>query len=244
MSFLAGLIAAMIDKKTFQARHLFPVIVTVIGILIGFLLSVLAVWADLEATTYGFLKRAQAPFQGLSCPIFMGKNESQVVSVKVSNPTDQTLSPSVRTEVSTPMVLDYKLEFLRIAPGEQATVQRTVGPQNIDLGRFIFVSVLVYSAYPIPNQENTCGIFVLPVSSGGSLILILGTTLSILLMSTGLFLLYRNGITTRRPRSLMFTVVVTALAMLFGFIGWWMQGIILLVILVLMLAISLNSLVR
>jgi hypothetical protein len=234
----------MTNKKTFQARHLLPVILTLIGVLIGILLSVLAVWADLEATTYGFVKRAQTPFRGLSCPIFMGKNESRVVSVKVSNPTDQTLSPSVRTEISTPMVLDYKLEFLRLAPGEQVIQRRSVGPDNIDLGRFIFVKVLVYSAYPLPNQENTCGIFVLPFPGSGSLILTVGTTLSILLMSTGLFLLHRNGGGIRQPRSLVFTAVVTVLAMLFGFIGWWMQAIILLVILILMLVISLTILVR
>ena len=234
----------MTDKKTFQVKPLFSVALTLTGILIGLSLAVLAVWADYEASSYGFLKRAKTPFKGLSCPVFMGKDESGIVSIQVSNPTDQVISPSIRSEISSSLTPDTKIEYLKLAPGEQVTLQRTVGPENIDLGEFIFVSALVYSVYPLPDQQSTCGIFVLPVSRGGSLIVALGTILSVLLMASGLFFLHKNEVVATRSRSLVFMAVVTVLAMFLGFIGWWIQAVILLVVLILMLVISLNLLIR
>ena len=210
----------------------------------GLLLSLPAVWADYESTMYGFPKQATTSFQGLSCPVFIGRNENSVVSIKVSNSTKQNLSPSVRSEISTPLVSDAKIEYVKLAPGEQVTLHRNIGPENIDLGQFIFLHALVYSAYPMPNQENTCGVFVLPVNGNGSFILMIGTSASFLLMAVGLFFLYKNGMVSGRSRSLMFMAIVTALAMIFGFIGWWIQAIIMLVMLILMLVISLGALLR
>lgn len=232
------------EEKTFQPSPKLSAALILVGVLIGLLLALLATWADYESTMYGFPKRAATSFQGLSCPVFIGRNENSVVSIKVSNSTRQPLSPSVRSEVSTPLVSDAKIEYVKLAPGEQMTLQRSMGPENIDLGRFIFVYTLVYSAYPMPSQESTCGVFVLPVNGNGSLILILGISASVLLMSIGLFLLYKNGMAARRSRSLVFMVIITVITMIFAFIGWWIYAIIMLVVLILMLVISFGSLLR
>ncbi len=234
----------MMDQKSFQPSPIVSVVLSLIGVFIGLVLALLAVWADYESTMYGFPRQAASSFQGLSCPVFMGRNENGTVSIKISNSTKQNLSPSVRTEISTPLVSDAKIEYVKLAPGEQATLHRNIGPENIDLGQFIFLHALVYSAYPIPNQESTCGVFVLPMNVNGSLILVLGTSLSVLLMCIGLFFLYKNGIASGRSRSLVFMVFVTGLAMLFGFIGWWIQAMIMLVMLILLLVISLGTLLR
>src|SRR5215212_3944676 len=99
----------MTNTKTFQPKPLFSILLVLAGILIGLLFALLAVWADYEATAYGFLKRANTPLRGLRCPVFIGRNERATVSIKVSNPTDQTISPSVRSELSTPLTTDTKL---------------------------------------------------------------------------------------------------------------------------------------
>ncbi|HET6596512.1 MAG TPA: hypothetical protein VFG81_12885 [Anaerolineales bacterium] len=228
------------DKK-FQRKPLLSVLLTLSGILIGLLLALLAVWADYESTAYGFLRRAQASFGGVSCPIFVGRNESSVVSIKVSNPTDRTISPSVRTEISTPIEFDTKLEHIQLAPGEQMTLQRTVGPENVDLGMFIFVSTLVYSAFPLPDRQTTCGILMLPVSNG-TLLLILGTALSLLFMAAGTYLLYKYEWFVWRSRSILFIVAVTVLAMLLAFMGWWLAAAILIILSILTLVITTGSL--
>ncbi len=211
-------------------------ILTLTGILMGLLLATLAVWGDYESTAYGFVRRAQAPFQGLSCPVFIGNNESKVVSIEISNPTDQILSPGLRTQISMPSEPDSNVEYIRLAPGEQITLQRTVGPENIDLGLFIFVDAFVFATYPIPDRETTCGILVLPVANGTRL-LIFGTALSTLLMSTGAYSLYKDKWLRPSLRSLMFMVLATVLAMILGFVGWWLPAVILIVLLILTLLI-------
>src|SRR6185503_5277110 len=165
---------------------------TLTGIMLGLLFSLLTIWGDYEATSYGFLRRAQASFPGLSCPVILGKNERGTVSVRVSNPTDRTLSPAVWIQVSTEQEPDSKIDYVKVLPGREVSVQRTIGPENIDLGSFIFVDVLVYSTYPIPDRENTCGILVLPVD--GAWILIPGTLFSILFVATGMFISFKNGL--------------------------------------------------
>jgi hypothetical protein len=174
--------------------------------------------------------------------MFIGRNESRTVSVRFSNPTDRTLSPSVRIEISTLVDPDSKIDFVTLAPGEQATIQRAVGPENIDLGSFIFVSALVSTSYPIPDRETTCGIFVLPIPQGSSLVLYLGTAISLLCMSSGLLTLYKKGTLAGRVRSIILIVILTLVMMLFSFLGLWLPATLLLVLLILFLVISLGAL--
>jgi hypothetical protein len=232
----------MRDNQKFQSGTLFAVVLALAGVFIGLLLAVFSTWADYESTSYGFMKRANTPFRGLSCPMFIGRNESRTVSVRVSNPTDRTLSPSVRIEISTLVDPDSKIDFVTLAPGEQATIQRAVGPENIDLGSFIFVSALVSTSYPIPDRETTCGIFVLPIPQGSSLVLYLGTAISLLCMSSGLLTLYKKGTLAGRVRSIILIVILTLVMMLFSFLGLWLPATLLLVLLILFLVISLGAL--
>ena len=215
------------NKKQLQLQ--FPVVIALVGILLGLLLSLLAVWADYESTSYDFLRRAQAPFRGLTCPVFMGRNESGTVSLKISNPTDRNLSPGVRTEISTAGEPVSEVEAILLAPGEQRTLQRTVGPENVDLGIFIFVDALVYSVYPMPDREATCGILVLPIANG-MYPLILGTLLSILFMAVGTYLLHKRELPARRSRALFFLVIATLLALMLGYIGLWLAALLLILV--------------
>lgn len=210
------------------------------GILFGLFLAILSTWADYEASSYGFMRRAQAPFQGLSCPVFMGKNESRTVSIKVSNPTEQTIFPGILTQISTPQEFDSNTEHVQLEPGEQLTLRKTVGPENIDFGFFIFVDAQVSATYPIPARENICGILILPFGNG-TLLLIAGTLLSLSLMAFGLFLLYKNKASARRPDSVLFLVVATLIAMSFSFMGWWLQSLVVIVILLLTLLLTAGS---
>ena len=229
----------MTENKN-QPKLQFSVLLTLAGILMGLLLSLLAVWADYESTSYGFTRRAQTQFPGLTCPVFMGRNESRTVYLKISNTTDQNLSPGVRTQISTPDEPISTVEAIRLAPGEQKTLQRTVGPENVDLGMFIFVDALVYAIYPMPDQESTCGILVLPVTNG-MYPLIFGTALSILLMAVGTSPLYKNALSAGRSRSLLFVVIATILAMTAGFLGSWLAALLLIILSVLTLIITAGS---
>jgi hypothetical protein len=230
----------MRDYTYFHNRPLSPVILTVAGILMGLLLALLAAWADYESTAYGFPRRAQTSLQGLTCPVFIGKYEHGTVSIKISNPTERTLSPGIRTQISTPFEPDSRIEYVQLAPGEHITLQRTIGPENVDLGMFIFVDALVYSIYPVPDQESTCGILVLPVANG-ALVSIFGTTFSILLMAGGTYIRNESKHPGRRTRPVRFLVIATLLAMTLGFTGWWLPTVMLIILLILTLLIQASA---
>jgi len=212
-------------------------VIYALGVLVGLGLAVIATWADVEANFYGFPRRANNALGGLRCPVILSRNETGVVSLRVSNPTDRTLSPSVKTEISTPILAESFLKSVRLAPGESSRLEWRVGPENIDLEYFIFVKVLVYAFYPIPDRETTCGTFIMDLPLSGSTFLSLMVTLSLTAMGIALYLLYRSR--ARIPQAaavlppLTFLALVIILAFVISFIGWWIQATVALVIAVL-----------
>lgn len=228
-------------KKSFPAL---PIVLFSLGVLLGITLSTLATWADYESASYGFAHRANTPFRGLSCPILMTQGESQTVKIKMTNTSGRAINLSLRTEISTRLTPDTQLEFFDLAPGESFQTERMVGPENIDLGRFVFVKAGIFSAYPLPDQENTCGIFILPIQGGGFTILITTTILSILLISGGMFMLRKNDGSKKNFNGWLFIAVVTLLAMIFSFSGLWIQSTLLLVLAILAGFIMLGAMIR
>jgi hypothetical protein len=227
-----------------KQKPIFHLILYVIGILLGVTLALLSAWADYESTSYGFLRRAQTPFKGLLCPIFMTRDETQTIKIRLTNSTEKKISPSIRTEISTRMTADSRLDFFELAPGEALQMERSIGPENIDLGQFIFVKAAVFSAHPVPDQENTCGVFILPMRGNGTIILIVATLLSLLLSAGGLFLLRQDGQPEKILRPLLFIASVMTLAMALAFLGAWIPATLMIVLAVLTIFISFGIMIR
>jgi hypothetical protein len=211
------------------------------GVLLGLTLSILSVWADFEANFYGFSRQTKNPFHGLNCPIMMARNESGTISIKVSNTSDKTIAPNVKTEISSPLTLVKTLDFVDLAPGESTTLQKTIGAENIDLEQFIFVKVLIYSAYPMSDQEGTCGVYILPINGNGTLILIAGTILSLLFTGGGVYLLRKNGLQNKHLNPLLFIAALIIPAMIFSFLGWWVPTVFVIVVLLLTFVIAIGN---
>jgi hypothetical protein len=226
-----------------RQTSILPFILYTAGILIGILLATLATWADYESTSYGFLRRAQRPFKGLSCPIFMARDETQTIQIRLTKSTEKKLTPSIRTEISTRLTADTKLEFFELAPGESLHVERSIGPDNIDLGQFIFVKVGVFSSHPLPDQESSCGVFILPMNGNGTVVLILSTIISLLLSAGSLFLMHQDGQQrTRRP--LVFIAALTTLAMALAFLGAWIPAALVIILAILTGSITFSGMMR
>ena len=115
----------------------------VLGVIIGLSLLGISAWADMESTFYGFDRLANAGLGGFRCPVVMTRQETRAVSLDISNPTDRRISPSVRTDISTPALPEQFTENIALEPGESQRLEWTVGPDNIDLGRFIFAKALL-----------------------------------------------------------------------------------------------------
>lgn len=220
------------DNTKFSPTSFF--VVYVLGALLSLTVAVIATWSDLEAAFYGFDRRGSTPLQSLRCPVFLNRDETGVVSVKVSNTTDRKLSPAVRAEFSTRTMPILTLDSVEVSPGESKTVQWTIGPDNIDLERFIFSNVYIYASYPLPDRESTCGTFIVDLPIPGSVLLSLMVVLGLAGMGGGLFMLNKL-----RPQSiqlekalqpLTFLTAVIVLALAVSLAGWWVQAVLLLAV--------------
>jgi hypothetical protein len=229
-------------KTSTRFKPIPSLIIFIAGILLAMTLSILAAWGDYEATAYGFSNRASTPLTSLNCPILMTRDESQIVSVRISNKTDKPLYPSVRLDISKPFEPITTIESIDLMPGESRLLKWTIGPENIDIGEFIFVNALVYASHPIPDKENTCGVFVLPIRGNGQLILILATVISIFCVGSGAYLLQKSTLPVKQARSVLFLAVAILITLTVSFLGLWMQAILLLVITILAILTMLGSL--
>lgn len=214
----------------------------ILGAVSGLVLTALATWADLEAAYYGFPRRASARLSGFSCPILMTANESNVISLKIKNPTDGKLSPAIRVSTSSPVTAFEFTDNIELAAGESATREWSIGPENLDLKRFIFANALIYSSYPLPDREMTCGVYVLKLPGSGVIYTGLLVLLSLLGMGIGLYGVYQaqgpeqSGVDV--ARQLMFMTVIVLFGLVTAFIGWWLQGLLTLVISILFVLIA------
>jgi len=216
----------------------------VLGALLCIVVALLATWADLESAFYGFDRRGSTPIRNLHCPILMNRRETGVVSVKLSNTADHKLAPAVRAEFSSPLTAISTLDSVELAPGESKTVSWTIGPENIDLNRFIFSNIYIYAFYPMPDQESSCGTFVVDLPIPGSVLLWTLVLLGLGGMIGGLFMLNRSRpLSNRLERSLRpltFVTIVTALAMAVALAGWWVQAVLLLAVTLMSVVVTLN----
>jgi hypothetical protein len=215
----------------------------IVGALLTLSVAVIATWSDLEAAFYGFDRRGSPPLQTLRCPVLLNSNETGVVSVKVSNPTDRKLSPAIRAEFSTPAIPLASLESVELGPGESKTVDWTIGPENIDLKRFIFSSAYVYASYPLPDREATCGTFVMDLPIPGSVMLYLVILLGLAGMGGSWFMLKRSQMQSNRLektlRPLTFLTIVLVLLLAVSLAGWWVQAVLLLTVTVITILVTL-----
>lgn len=215
-----------------------------LGALLSATLAAVATWSDLEAAFYGFDRRASAPLQGLSCPVFLNRSEVGVVSVRISNTLDRKLSPSVRAEFSSRFAPVSSLESVEIPPGEARTVSWSIGPDNIDLKRFIFSQVLIFASYPVSDREASCGTFIIDLPIPGTVVLYLMVILGLGGLGGGMFLLNRSKPLPARLekalRPLTFLAVVLVVALFVSLAGWWVQAILLLAVVLVTTVVAIN----
>jgi len=217
-----------------------------IGLAAGFFLILVSTWADMEASVYGFPRQAHAGLKGFSCPILMTRRETGRIAFTISNTTDGKISPFIKFMASTPVMLEEHSEDFDLAPGESRALEWQVDSENIDLGQFIFAKVLVISAYPLPTQEASCGIFVLnlPVSGRTTLWLLIAT--SLIGMGWGLYAMSmsRRAAGARLAKylpALAFLSIAILLGFIFVFAGAWVQSTLTLAVILLLSVILLVS---
>jgi fatty acid desaturase len=110
----------------------------------------------------------------------------------------------------------------------------TIGPDNIDLKRFIFAQVLTFASYPLPDREASCGTFIIDLPIPGVVLYYLMLILGLGGMGGGSVLMNRSkpltGYAGKALRPVTFLGVVLTAALLVSLAGWWVQAVLLLAV--------------
>ena len=227
-------------KARKKITRLLGILLFWIGVLLGMALVGGTVWADIEATFYGFVEMGDKPLI-LRCPTFVTDAEPGQIGSVFRNPKNKKMDLMVRTDVSGHGGIRTERTTITLAPRGKEKVRWPVTAKDVDLGFFIFARVSSFPAYPLPFRESTCGmLFIRTTALTGNQIFVLAVVVSLLSMAGGLALWQashqplkgRASSATWAMRALAFIVVA---GMLVAFQGWWAVGTITVVLMVLMI---------
>jgi hypothetical protein len=216
------------------------------GVAVGLFLTLVAVWADMEASVYDFPRQANAGLGGLYCPVLMTQDETGTISLSVSNTTDSQISPLVKTQISTRLLPEQFLEGVQLTPGQSKRLEWPVDAGNIDMENFIFAKVLLFSAYPLPSREATCGIFVLDLPGNGRMLVPMLVMVSLVSMGWSLYRINQfrtsNDLLSKYMGSMIFLSILIGLGLVLSFRGGWILSLLVFVVSLLLILILLGSL--
>lgn len=213
------------------------------GILLGVALFGSTTWGDLEASLFNVAMSGEKRLSTLRCPVMITTAETGTVSASFKNSLERATEFRIRTHISDGYVTLMReiTSPLPLEPGERGTLEWTVTPDDAVYGRLIMVRVYLFSKYPLPSRQGTCGILVVdwPLLTGTQYyILILAA--SLLSMGGGIGL----WINANRPLSRVELHATYAMATLAGsvlagiivsLLRWWVAGVLILTIIVLMI---------
>jgi len=214
-----------------------------VGVIIGLGLSGLAVWADLEASLFSSGITREAGLPSLKCPVMITADEIGIVRATIENTLDRRSTRRVFADFSQGYVtlIREEKDLFSLEAGESRELEWTVSPEDAVYKRVILARIKSFGGYPSPDRQGSCGILVFNVKgiSGDQLLVILLVT-SLALMAVGIGTSGRfHSAGQRRNRRIMRAMVALAIFVILGLastlFGWWVVGLIILVISILLL---------
>lgn len=163
-----------------------------LGALVGLTLVLFLTWADLESRLFDPSLSAKGGVE-LRCPAMVGLGETVRVSASFDNPLDREARYTVRASISEGHVtLMRRLDtVLTVAPGERERIAWDVTSNDAVYGLFALVKVHRFGFYPLPAQQGSCGIVLVPLPLPGGLMFGSLLALTLLAMGGGAALWYR-----------------------------------------------------
>jgi hypothetical protein len=223
--------------------HTLGVLIFSVGALLGIALFGVVVWADFEASMFDVSMRGTAPLKTLTCPVMMTATEAGTVRATFTNSLERPVEFTIRTHISDGYVTLMREinSKLSLAPGETKPLEWPVTPEDAAYGRLILVRVRLAAKYPLPSRHGSCGILVVDVPCfTGNLIFAFAFAASLLSMVAGAGLwvganrpLKGLGLDVTRAMGALAGCVVAGTVV--GLLGWWVVGVIILVITVLLI---------
>jgi len=222
-------------KQTLE--NIFIILIS-IGALCFVLIGGLSIWADLEASVFNSAIRTTERLSTFNCPSIISENEVGIISASFTNTSEREIRPRIQTFVTDSYVIlmQEQIDTLIIAPGETTSVEVKVTADNAVYNRLILARMHQFNYGPLPYRNASCGIFILGTSfiTGSQFItLIVITGLILSLSGIGLWLLKLKPIVWDRLTTLHEMIVLVVLALLImiaGLASWWIFGVFLIVI--------------
>ena len=215
-----------------------------LGVVIGLTLSGIAIWNNLESTSYFFTGGKYAPFNGLRCPVMIAPNEKGIITAVFNNPTNEEDNFFYRAEISGKAFSRRQLEDqVAVSPHQTKTIRVAVDANDVDLMLFIFVKISILPNSVHPSQEAVCGVMIVNLLGlTGAQISTAALFLSFLGIAIGLGLWQQTS--TKEDRDIRRVVqtlgFVVLLTMFAASMGWWLAAIVLLVVTILLMVIFLR----
>jgi len=212
-----------------------------LGASLGLALAVLIIWNQMEAIHYYFNGAKYEPFNGLRCPLMIAPTEKGIATAAFNNPTNRDIKFFYRVEISGTVSARQIEDQIAVAPHQTKSVQLSVDINDVDLGFFIFVKVNILPNSLHRAEQAVCGIMVTNILAlAGNHIPPAALSLSFLGMAIGLALGQQTSTkedrnTARVTQALGILVLLTLLA---AALGWWLAGIALSAVTLLLLLIS------
>lgn len=217
-----------------------------IGIILGFILSSLMVWGDLEASLFTSGLRADKSLSTLKCPVVITTSETGTISATLKNPTEKTLERYLIANVSegyASLVREIRTN-LPIPPEEKQKVEWKIYPEDAAFNeRVILFRVYINPRHPHPSLGANCGVVKVNLQgvTGNQIV---ASTAMLTLASIGggaAMVEFGNRPTKARSRSTINSAYALAGivigAGILGYLGMWVLGVGILAVAVLMLGI-------
>jgi hypothetical protein len=214
------------------------------GALIILALAILGIWPDLEASLFDSSIVTEESLDGLRCPMALAADEVGTVRVVFENPLDRPMQFLVRARISEGSVIMMREYSTVVAMdvGESQEVAWEVTPADAAFGSFVMARVHAYRSFPFPSRQSTCGIGVLPISGvKGDSVVLVATIVGLLSMGLGaaLWVRQQSPLVGRRldlARGYGILSLMLVAALVAGYLGWWLPGLLVLVGAVILIA--------
>ena len=204
-----------------------------VGIVLGFIITAVIVWGDLEASVFTSGINGEKSLKNLNCPVFITPKEIGTVSVVLKNPANKLSDRYLRayiTEGYASLVRETKTK-IPLPPNGKQKVEWKVYPEDAAYKRVILFRVYMNAKYPYPSMSGNCGIVKIDIPwLNGNQILIITSSLTLITMILGVVFIELGSQETNSKRDTMKNAIYfLAGSLIFSsvvsYFGMWLVGL-------------------
>lgn len=235
-----------------KSSSLFASFAFIAGFLFLFGLSLLLLWANIEAVMFAGRSVADGPLHALQCPTLITAVDNAAVQLEVHNSQDRTNNFSVQADIARGFVTLVNTQDNRFAlqPNEKQQMSWPISGTDAVYNHIVLARVEQLRTGNIPSGASSCGIFFVNTTLlSGQQLFTGGIGLSLVAMALGGFFWWRTQrpLHGRRKILAQFFVMLTPFLLLSLFLNvqrYWLFAILAFVIIALIIAAAFEQLTR